>query len=126
MARRFGQGTTWAGWGLRCLAGWVVLHGILAPTRAADVSPLPGTSPLTSLLLAMNMGATLFRLTVDECLAGVTREAARAIGRWDEMGSLEVGKACNLAIWDATRPVERAYWLGRNPLRSRVFQGVVS
>jgi imidazolonepropionase len=86
----------------------------------------PGSSPLTSLLTAVNMAVILFGLTVDEALAGVTREAARAIGRWDEMGSLEVGKACNLAIWDATRPVELAYWLGRNPLRSRVFQGVVS
>lgn len=86
----------------------------------------PGSSPLTSLLTAVNMAVILFGLTVDEALAGVTREAARAIGRWDEMGSLEVGKACNLAIWDATRPVELAYWLGRNPLRARVFQGVVS
>lgn len=83
----------------------------------------PGSSPLTSLLTAVNMAVILFGLTVDEAIAGVTREAARAIGRWDEMGSLEVGKACNLAIWDATRPVELAYWLGRNPLRSRVFQG---
>lgn len=86
----------------------------------------PGSSPLTSLLTAVNMAVILFGLTVDEALAGVTREAARAIGRWDQMGSLEVGKACNLAIWDATRPVELAYWLGRNPLRSRVFEGVVS
>lgn len=83
----------------------------------------PGSSPLTSLLTAVNMAVILFGLTVDEALAGVTREAARAIGRWDEMGSLEVGKACNLAIWDATRPVELAYWLGRNTLRSRVFRG---
>lgn len=86
----------------------------------------PGSSPLTSLLTAVNMAVILFGLTVDEAIAGVTREAARAIGRWDEMGSLEVGKACNLAIWDATRPVELAYWLGRNPLRARVFEGVVS
>ncbi|MDB5470050.1 MAG: imidazolonepropionase [Caulobacter sp.] len=83
----------------------------------------PGSSPLTSLLTAVNMAVILFGLTVDEALAGVTREAARAIGRWDQMGSLEVGKACNLAIWDATRPVELAYWLGRNSLHSRVFQG---
>ena len=53
----------------------------------------PGTSPLTSLLLTMNMAATLFRLTVDECLAGVTREAARALGRLDEVGTLEAGKS---------------------------------
>jgi len=83
----------------------------------------PGSSPLTSILTAMNMAVILFGLTVDEALAGVTREAARALGRSDQMGSLEVGKACNLAIWDATRPVELVYWLGRNPLYSRVFQG---
>ena len=52
----------------------------------------PGTSPLTSLLLTMNMAATLFRLTVEECLAGVTREAARALGLLDETGTLEAGK----------------------------------
>ena len=52
----------------------------------------PGTSPMTSLLLVMNMGATLFRLTVEECLAGVTREAARALGRLDEIGTLEHGQ----------------------------------
>ena len=60
----------------------------------------PGTSPLTSLLLAMNMAATLFRLTVEECLAGVTREAARALGLLDEIGTLEPGKWCDLAIWN--------------------------
>eukprot|EP01037_Dinobryon_pediforme_P014095 gene14095-14214_t len=59
----------------------------------------PGTSPLTSLLLTMNMGATLFRLTVEECLAGVTRNAAKALGRKD-IGTLEVGKSCDLAIWN--------------------------
>ncbi|HYE44241.1 MAG TPA: imidazolonepropionase [Caulobacter sp.] len=83
----------------------------------------PGSSPLTSILTALNMSVILFGLTVEEALAGVTREAARAIGKADEMGTLEVGKACNLAIWNATRPVELAYWLGRNPLHSRVFQG---
>ena len=83
----------------------------------------PGTSPLTSLLLAMNMGATLFRLTVDECLAGVTREAARALGRLDEIGTLETGKWCDLAIWDIERPAELVYRLGFNPLHRRVWHG---
>ena len=64
----------------------------------------PGTSPLTSLLLTMNMAATLFRLTVDECLAGVTREAARALGLLDEIGTLEAGKCGDLAIWDIEQP----------------------
>jgi imidazolonepropionase len=83
----------------------------------------PGTSPLTSLLLAMNMGATLFRLTVEECLAGTTREAARALGRLDEIGTLEPGKWCDLAIWNIGRPAELVYRIGFNPLHSRVWRG---
>lgn len=83
----------------------------------------PGTSPLTSLLLAMNMGATLFRLTVDECIAGVTREAARALGLQDRIGTLQVGKACDLAIWDIERPAELVYRMGFNPLHQRIFGG---
>ena len=83
----------------------------------------PGTSPMTSLLLVMNMGATLFRLTVEECLAGVTREAARALGRLDEIGTLEPGKWCDLAVWDVERPAELVYWIGLNPLHARVWRG---
>lgn len=84
----------------------------------------PGSSPLTSPLLAMNMAATLFRLTVDEALAGFTREAARALGLLDGIGTLEVGKRCDLAIWDVERPAELVYRMGFNPLHSRVFGGV--
>jgi imidazolonepropionase len=83
----------------------------------------PGSSPLTSLLLAMNMGATLFRLTVEECLAGVTREAARALGRLDSIGTLEAGKSCDLAIWDIERPAELVYRIGFNPLHQRIYRG---
>ncbi len=83
----------------------------------------PGSSPLTSLLLAMNMGATLFRLTVDECIAAVTREAARALGLFAEKGSLERGKYCDLAIWDIERPAELVYRMGFNPLHARVWHG---
>jgi imidazolonepropionase len=83
----------------------------------------PGTSPLTSLLLTMNMAATLFRMTVDECLAGVTREAARALGLISEMGTLEVGKSADLAIWDVERLAELVYRLGFNPLHGRVWRG---
>jgi len=83
----------------------------------------PGTSPLTSLLLAMNMGATLFRLTVPECLAGVTREAARALGRLGEIGTLEAGKRCDLAIWDIEQPADLVYRMGFNPLHARVRNG---
>jgi imidazolonepropionase len=82
----------------------------------------PGTSPITSLLLTMNMAATLFRLTVDECLAGVTRNAARALGRGD-IGTLEVGHWCDLAIWDIERPAELVYRIGFNPLHARVWRG---
>lgn len=83
----------------------------------------PGTSPLTSLLLAMNMGATLFRLTVDECLAGVTRHAARALGMLDQIGTLEAGKRCDLAIWNIERPAELVYRIGANPLHQRIWSG---
>ncbi|MEE4453039.1 imidazolonepropionase [Novosphingobium resinovorum] len=82
----------------------------------------PGTSPLTSLLLTMNMGATLFRLTVAECLAGVTRHAARALGLTDR-GTLEAGKRCDLAIWDVERPAELVYRMGFNPLHARIWSG---
>jgi len=83
----------------------------------------PGTSPLTSLLLTMNMAATLFRLTVDECIAGVTREAAHALGIAGRTGTLETGKDADLAIWDVERPAELVYRIGFNPLWKRVFKG---
>lgn len=83
----------------------------------------PGSSPLTSLLLTMNMAATLFRMTVDECLAAVTREGARALGLFDTVGSLEAGKQCDLAIWDIERPAELVYRIGFNPLHARVWRG---
>ena len=83
----------------------------------------PGTSPLTSLLLTMNMAATLFRMTVPECLAGVTRHAARALGLHDTLGTLEAGKACDLAIWDIERPADLVYRMGFNPLHARIRSG---
>ena len=95
-------------------------HGV-AMAIATDMNP--GTSPLTSLLLTMNMAATLFRFTVEECLAGVTREAARALGRLDEIGTLTPGKWCDLAIWDIERPAELVYRIGFNPLHARIWRG---
>ena len=86
----------------------------------------PGTSPLTSLLMAMNMSATLFRLTVEECIAAVTREAAHALGLSAETGSLDAGKYCDLAIWDIERPAELVYRMGFNPLHARVWHGAPS
>lgn len=83
----------------------------------------PGTSPITSLLMILNMAATLFRLTVEEAIAAVTREAARALGRLDDIGTLERGKWCDLAIWDVERPAELVYRIGFNPLHARVRRG---
>jgi imidazolonepropionase len=89
---------------------------------ATDMNP--GSSPLSSILLALNLAATEFRLTVAECLLGVTREAARALGRLHEVGTLEAGKRCDLALWDIERPAELVYRMGMNPLYQRVFGGV--
>ena len=83
----------------------------------------PGTSPLTSLLLTMNMSATLFGLTVEECLVGATREAARALGLLGETGTLEIGKSADLTIWNIDQPAELVYRIGFNPLHHRVFKG---
>ena len=83
----------------------------------------PGTSPLTSILMAMNMAATLFRMTVDECLAGVTCHAAQALGLSHEIGTLEAGKSCDLAIWDCEHPADLVYFMGFSPLHARIFQG---
>ena len=101
----------------------------LAALRAARV-PIalatdsnPGTSPLTSLLMAMNMAATLFRMTVEECLIGVTRAGAQALGIQDRTGSLEAGKSCDLAIWNIERPAELVYRMGFNPLHARILRG---
>ena len=83
----------------------------------------PGTSPLTSLLLTMNMAATLFGMTVDECIAGVTREAAHALGQQRTIGTLAAGKFADLAIWDVERPAELVYRMGFNPLHKRIWRG---
>ena len=95
-------------------------HGVpLAVATDAN----PGTAPLTSLLLAMNMAATLFAMTVEECLTGVTRNAARALGMQHEIGTLEVGKWADLAIWDIDSPAELVYRMGFNPLHQRIWRG---
>ncbi|MCV3210082.1 imidazolonepropionase [Mesorhizobium sp. YC-39] len=95
-------------------------HGV---RMAVATDNNPGTSPLTSLLLTMNMAATLFGLTVDECLAGVTREAARALGLLGQTGTLEAGKSADLAIWNIERPAELVYRMGFNPLHARIWRG---
>jgi imidazolonepropionase len=94
-------------------------HGVPMAV-ATDMNP--GSSPLTSILLAMNMAATLFRLTVDECLLGVTGVAAKALGLTDR-GTLEAGKWCDLAVWDVERPAELVYRIGFNPLHRSIWRG---
>ena len=84
----------------------------------------PGTSPMTSLLLAMNMACTLWRLTPQEALAGVTCHAARALGLQHETGSLAVGKRADFALWRIARPADLAYALGLNPCAGVVHGGV--
>lgn len=83
----------------------------------------PGTSPCTSILLAMNMACTLFRLTPEEALCGVTRQAARALGALHDIGTLEVGKRADLALWRIDRPAELCYGMGANPCAGAVHDG---
>jgi imidazolonepropionase len=99
------------------------LHAAGVPIAiATDCNP--GTSPMTSLLLAMNMACTLFRLTPQEALAGATRHAARALGMAQETGSLEVGKVADFTIWAIDRPGDLAYAIGGNPCQQVVNAGV--
>jgi imidazolonepropionase len=103
----------------------------IATLRAAGVPMAvatdcnPGTSPLTSLLLALNMACTLWRLTPQEALLGVTAHAARALGLQDEIGTLTVGKRADLALWNIARPADLAYAMGLNPCRAVIHGGVL-
>lgn len=82
----------------------------------------PGSSPMTSILLAMNMASTLFRMTPQEALVGTTRNAARALGLTDR-GVIAAGMRADLAVWNIEHPAELAYRIGFNPLHSRIFGG---
>ena len=84
----------------------------------------PGSSPSTSLLLMLNMACTLFRLTPEEALAGVTRHAAAALGLHDR-GVLAAGKRADFVLWDVECPAELSYALGANPRLQTVFKGQV-
>jgi imidazolonepropionase len=103
----------------------------IAALRAAGVPMAvatdcnPGTSPLTSLLLALNMACTLWRLTPQEALLGVTAHAARALGLQDEIGTLTIGKRADLALWNIARPADLAYAMGLNPCRAVIHGGVL-
>lgn len=83
----------------------------------------PGSSPTRSLLLMLNMACTLYRLTVEEALLGVTRHAALALGLHDR-GALEVGMRCDLSLYRIGRPAELCYWMGGNPCIGRVVAGL--
>ncbi len=83
----------------------------------------PGTSPAASPLVAMSMACTLFDMTPQEALAGMTRHAAAALGLGGEIGTLETGKSADLAIWDISEPAELAYWIGADLLADRYFMG---
>lgn len=92
-------------------------HGV-PMAIATDVNP--GSSPLNSLLLALNMGCTLFRMTPEEVLRGATQNAARALGLKD-VGIIKAGMRAELAVWDIKHPAELAYRIGFNPLHTRIF-----
>jgi imidazolonepropionase len=96
-------------------------HGV---PMAVATDANPGSSPLLSLLLALNMACTLFGLTPEEALAGATVNAARALGLAEDRGTLEVGKRADLALWRINRPAELCCWLGANPLRSVIKDGI--
>lgn len=117
----------------------VILPGAFYTLREAQLPPIdllrkhnvpmavatdcnPGTAPMTSLTLAMNMGCTLFRMTPNEALAGVTTHAAAALGLTD-CGRIAVGMRADLAIWEARHPAELCYRIGATPLFARVFGG---
>lgn len=96
-------------------------HGV-AMAVATDCNP--GTSPVASMTAALNLACVQFRLTPEEALAGATRIAARALGLDAEIGTLEAGKAADLAVWDIERPAELCYWLGKPLLHARYVAGV--
>lgn len=83
----------------------------------------PGTSPVVSPLLALNMACVLFGLTPEEAVAGMTRQAAKALGMQDSLGTLETGKVADLTVWNVSEPAELAYWLGADLLRERYYAG---
>jgi len=101
----------------------------IAALRRAGVSMAlatdanPGSSPVLSLLTVANMGCTLFGMTVEEALAGITREGARALGLQNEIGTIETGKRCDLAVWDVDNLAQLIQWIGARPLHGRILSG---
>ncbi len=95
-------------------------HGVRMAV-ATDCNP--GTSPVASMTATLNLACVQFRLTPEEALTGATRHAAAALGLSDEIGTLEPGKAADLAVWDVERPAELCYWLGAPLLHQRWVSG---
>ncbi|MEE2525081.1 imidazolonepropionase [Hyphobacterium sp. HN65] len=83
----------------------------------------PGSSPVLSLLMTANMACTLFGFTVEEALAGITRQGARALGLQNEIGTIEVGKRCDLAVWEVDNLAQLVQWVGARPLHGRILSG---
>lgn len=98
-------------------------HGV-AMAVATDCNP--GTSPVASMTAALNLACVQFRLTPEEALAGATRQAAKALGLSDKVGTVEAGKAADLAVWDIGRPAELCYWLGAPLLYRRYVAGITT
>jgi imidazolonepropionase len=98
-------------------------HGVRMAV-ATDCNP--GTSPVASMTAALNLACVQFRLTPEEAIAGATRHAARALGLQDEVGTVEAGKAADLAVWDISRPAELCYWLGAPLLHRRYLGGIIT
>jgi len=98
-------------------------HGVCMAV-ATDCNP--GTSPVASMTAALNLACVQFRLTPEEAIAGATRHAARALGLQDEAGTIEAGKAADLAVWDISRPAELCYWLGAPLLHRRYLGGAIT
>jgi imidazolonepropionase len=96
-------------------------HGV-AMAVATDCNP--GTSPVLSPTLMLNMACTLFRLTPEEALAGMTINAARALGLEAEIGTVSTGKAADLCVWDVSRPAELCYWIGHPGPERRIVAGL--
>ncbi len=93
----------------------------VAMALATDCNP--GSSPMSSLRLAMNMGCTLFRMTPEEALAGATRHAAKALALEEDHGTIEAGKRADLVVWDVSHPDYLSYWIGGHLLRGRITAG---
>ncbi|SBS33675.1 Imidazolonepropionase [Marinomonas aquimarina] len=97
-------------------------HGV---PMAIATDANPGTAPVLSLRLMMNMACTLFAMTPEEALAGVTLNGAKALGMADQVGSLEVGKRANFVHWNVSSPAELSYWIGGQLLQQRVYNGEI-